>query len=393
MSSETNDNDLNKKKPKIKKQRKSNMTTNKTGFLNKMHAMLSDKSNSKAIKWDKEGLSFIIKDMQLFLEIMTKYFKTKNYSSFVRQLNMYDFHKVRDKTGVIAFSHPHFTRDSPNTPDSIHRKNADPGAEKAPEQKAYKSLSLQLQRLRKTYSELEDSFSNISKQNKRLIENNKELVYQMYHFKRNAEIKSRKLLFCFFVLMSRFHPETLALFQNAINQNEFIEGQEQSEQKLVSLKSINQFITKLSHRLIFGKETKDFSLDSLMVVLEQFLSSKTNESVNRKWKDLISNVVLESGGEFVSIEKNPGKLNVDNISESMELLNPKPNFDEHSHKDHLSNWEKESLLNFDWKNLSEKDFGGKLSLNTSFIKEISDNEESSDKFSLYKTLNLASPKK
>ena len=43
----------------------------------------------ETIRWSADGKSFIISNTEKFIRILPKYFKTKNYSSFVRQLNMY----------------------------------------------------------------------------------------------------------------------------------------------------------------------------------------------------------------------------------------------------------------------------------------------------------------
>ena len=58
---------------------------------------LDDKDFRIVSKWNEEGDAFIIKDEQIFSkEILPKYFKHKNYTSFTRNLNMYDFHKTRN---------------------------------------------------------------------------------------------------------------------------------------------------------------------------------------------------------------------------------------------------------------------------------------------------------
>jgi hypothetical protein len=82
-------------------------------FLLKTLDILSDRSLTETIAWDAEGLSFIIKDVEAFTkEVLPKYFRHNNFSSYVRQLNMYGFHKCRHRTNEIVYSHPQFSRGS-----------------------------------------------------------------------------------------------------------------------------------------------------------------------------------------------------------------------------------------------------------------------------------------
>ena len=66
-------------------------------FLLKLNEILNNKSYSQIINWTNDGESIIIKDHnELTKKVLPKYFKHHNYASFVRQLNMYNFHKVRN---------------------------------------------------------------------------------------------------------------------------------------------------------------------------------------------------------------------------------------------------------------------------------------------------------
>jgi hypothetical protein len=59
--------------------------------------MLQDKSSNDIFSWDSSGTSFIVKDTNEFSKkILPQHFKHCNFASFVRQLNKYDFHKIRN---------------------------------------------------------------------------------------------------------------------------------------------------------------------------------------------------------------------------------------------------------------------------------------------------------
>ncbi|PVZ99859.1 hypothetical protein BB558_004120, partial [Smittium angustum] len=100
-----------------------------TGFLNKLYSLVDEPSTDEYIRWTEGGDSFIVNKHEDFArEILPKYFKHNNFSSFVRQLNMYKFHKVpHPQHGVLLaeesadesweFSNTYFQR---NQPDLLH---------------------------------------------------------------------------------------------------------------------------------------------------------------------------------------------------------------------------------------------------------------------------------
>ncbi|KIM71999.1 hypothetical protein PILCRDRAFT_82281 [Piloderma croceum F 1598] len=66
--------------------------------------MLEDPSFSHTVSWAPGGDSFVVKDMNEFTKsILPRMFKHSNFASFVRQLNKYDFHKVRSPPPPPSF--------------------------------------------------------------------------------------------------------------------------------------------------------------------------------------------------------------------------------------------------------------------------------------------------
>ncbi|PYH91503.1 stress response regulator/HFS transcription factor [Aspergillus ellipticus CBS 707.79] len=95
--------------------------------------MLEDPSYSEIVRWGDEGDSFVVLECEKFTKtILPKHFKHSNFASFVRQLNKYDFHKVRQNNeengqspygqNAWEFKHPEFRANSKESLDNIRRK-------------------------------------------------------------------------------------------------------------------------------------------------------------------------------------------------------------------------------------------------------------------------------
>ncbi|KAK4190228.1 HSF-type DNA-binding-domain-containing protein [Podospora australis] len=77
-----------------------------TAFIHKLYNMLEDKTIQHLISWTTSSESFVMQPSHEFSKVLAQYFKHTNISSFVRQLNMYGFHKVSD---VFAHGTPDAT--------------------------------------------------------------------------------------------------------------------------------------------------------------------------------------------------------------------------------------------------------------------------------------------
>ncbi|XP_072914181.1 heat shock factor protein 2-like isoform X1 [Hemitrygon akajei] len=104
---------------------------NVPAFLNKLWTLVEDSGTDDLICWSRNGTCFQVSNERRFAkEILPLYFKHNNMASFVRQLNMYGFHKVlhigvglpRELDDVIEFQHPHFRQGAPQLLDNIKRK-------------------------------------------------------------------------------------------------------------------------------------------------------------------------------------------------------------------------------------------------------------------------------
>lgn len=93
-------------------------------FILTLYTMLVE--SVEYIRWNSSGTAFEIPDVErLSTDVLPKYFKHENYSSFQRQLNYFGFRKSKKTTSTVCtFSNPHFTRQHPGLCMLIKRKKS-----------------------------------------------------------------------------------------------------------------------------------------------------------------------------------------------------------------------------------------------------------------------------
>ncbi|KAF9479563.1 hypothetical protein BDN70DRAFT_684977 [Pholiota conissans] len=115
---------------------KGNKVDSMTDSFFPLYRMISDPKSAQFIAWTELGTSFVVSNVGEFSRsILGGHFKHNNFSSFVRQLNMYGFHKINrtpraQRTSTDAqtweFSHTKFLRGRPDLLDEIKRKALEP---------------------------------------------------------------------------------------------------------------------------------------------------------------------------------------------------------------------------------------------------------------------------
>lgn len=111
----------------------SNLRTPSNDFVRKLYGILERCEYPDIVRWTETGESFVVLDTGKFTtQILPNHFKHSNFASFVRQLNKYDFHKVKktpeerqtSQYGELSweFKHPYFTIHNEEALDNIKRK-------------------------------------------------------------------------------------------------------------------------------------------------------------------------------------------------------------------------------------------------------------------------------
>lgn len=97
------------------------------GFVRTVYTLLRV-CDPEIIAWSDDGAQIVIKASERFAtEICPKFFRHRNFNSFTRLLNMYQFHKVpssRREAKDICFEHPHFQRGREDLLPLVQRKGA-----------------------------------------------------------------------------------------------------------------------------------------------------------------------------------------------------------------------------------------------------------------------------
>ncbi|KAI3836271.1 hypothetical protein MKW92_035917 [Papaver armeniacum] len=153
----------------------SSRTRSPTPFLSKTYELLKEHlgdDQHKIVSWNSTGTGFVVWSPQEFSELLLpKYFKHKNFSSFIRQLNTYGFKKIA--ANRWEFQHEKFFKGGRHLLAEITRKKAEPSA-----YPAFLKASE-----RQPFNLLGENSNLLIKDNEILRRNNLELQMQIAQFK------------------------------------------------------------------------------------------------------------------------------------------------------------------------------------------------------------------
>ena len=89
------------------------INTKNKSFIYKLYDILNENKWKEIIHWNNSGTYFLIKDINKLCEIiLPEYSIHNNYSSFVRKLNIYGFHKIKGIKDSECFEHKNFNKNT-----------------------------------------------------------------------------------------------------------------------------------------------------------------------------------------------------------------------------------------------------------------------------------------
>lgn len=138
--------------------------------------MVNDPESDDLICWSDDGTSFFVNRQEDFArKVLPRFFKHKKFSSFVRQLNMYGFHKVPHlQQGVLEtdseserweFSNPHFQRNQRDLLLLVNRKKGPNLDEKEISPVDLQHILEEIQSIKKHQMNISTQLQNIQRDN------------------------------------------------------------------------------------------------------------------------------------------------------------------------------------------------------------------------------------
>jgi hypothetical protein len=168
-------------------------------FPLKAFEIVSDPSNHEYVRWNDEGDAFIITNKNAFSDqVLPKYFKHKNLSTFIRQLNIYGFKKTKYKDEEHCFAHKDFKRQNKRLLLNMKRraKNRSSDKKSTSSESGYMSRSEVMLLFEKMTTRIDEQDNKIDK----LIQANKEFknsvlaLYTQLEKSKEREKRMEKIL-------------------------------------------------------------------------------------------------------------------------------------------------------------------------------------------------------
>ncbi|KAG1472635.1 hypothetical protein G6F56_001422 [Rhizopus delemar] len=182
---------------------------NVSAFLRKLFIMINDPTTDIHIHWSSDGKSFLIENHEQFSKnVLPRFYKHNTFTSFVRQLNMYDFHKIPHDDILIdtsaeiwRFNHPYFQKSREDLLSLVTRKKSRDAGDKDQDQVNLKNLLKDVTSIKKYQNNINADLSSLRQKSNKILQET--FVAREKHKKHELVIK--KLLQLLTLIFSGEH--------------------------------------------------------------------------------------------------------------------------------------------------------------------------------------------
>lgn len=130
---------------------------------------------------------------------------------------MYGFNKQKNQQGYHEFKNPDFVQGQLNRLSNVKRKLNETQNGKGECSNELKNLQFEYNRMKKASEDFEESLNVLAKQNKKLMDANRQLVYQFYYFKKESDLKTKKVVFLFYSMLMNAYPDIQDHFKKSFS--------------------------------------------------------------------------------------------------------------------------------------------------------------------------------
>jgi len=263
-------------------------------FIRKTYEILEENKFPDIIDWNYEGLALIIKKPADFCQkVLPLYFKHNNLTSFIRQLNMYNFHKRRTQDVDHIYCHELFQRGKKHLLKDIRRKNNDHSLtiqksmdmlENIRNSNDNTSLLQENQLLKKLNKEAAVKVSTYEKKIKDLSTQNQALISQIYTQNEREEILKHLLtnIMKHFKLSSNQLPLLMKSYPSLPHRQDrsdflskdVLQGLQDQTKSSSSYLNVGDFLK-------MNEEQSGSTLDSLAKYIESSSTEVSSDEVNQ----------------------------------------------------------------------------------------------------------------
>jgi len=299
-------------------------------FLIQLYEILEDENNENIIHWGEDGKYFVIENMYDFIEkILPKYYNHNNFASFVRQLNKYNFHKIKTSLNENAFQNNQFIKGKKDLISNILRKkkrkrDLEPGIENITSLVKYKKNNYldDLNNLGKNY-ENKNNFSfdrhSLSLDEENENNNNAKKIINGDNQNNNFIRYNSNSTFIPFI-NKQINP--LILKQNLSNEST---ENKINKHKKISKKAVNDLLNEIinkSDKISKKQKTLNVKMDSLSSKNKEYID-KNNIILKEIETKNDNNKILDQFISFILDVKNINRIknrllpeNINNINKS-----------------------------------------------------------------------------